>query len=292
MPDDLKGVIAEALDLAKAAPDNLQEAVFNRAFDALRGADSPPPTARQLSRSTKPATRKTPPSEAGNQPGPATPVHELFDSTQHHEVIDATSMLDRCLWVIRIAKDEYGVDGLTPPEIVNVLTEAFRIPTVRQVVTPPLKAAARYVKREQAGRGYRYRIMRGGEDYLDAGGAKADTVKSSAPKPMRQSSSARKKTATAPTTTETNKPAPKKAKSSSKRPTQGRPGPSVAIADLITEGFFSTPRDMGAIQQQLQHRRGHRYKPTDLSPALVRALRSGKLDRERNKSGRYEYRAR
>lgn len=294
MTDDLKSVIAEALDLAKEAPDNLQEAVFNRAFDALRGADSPAPAANQPSRSTKPRRQMTPPREAGNDGGSTTPVHQLFDSTQHHEVIDATSMLDRCLWVIRIAKDEYGVDGLTPPEIVDVLTEAFRIPTVRQVVTPPLKAAAKYVKREQAGRSYRFRIMRAGEDYLDGGGAEAGTAKSSAPKPAtRRRPSGRKKAAAPAKTADATKPAPKTAKSSgSARPAKGRPGPSVAIADLISEGFFSTPRDMGSIQEQLQHKRGHRYKPTDLSPALVRALRSGKLDRERNKSGRYEYRAR
>jgi hypothetical protein len=48
---------------------------------------------------------------------------------------------------------------------------------------------------------------------------------------------------------------------------------------------------MGDAQEQLRHKRGVRYTLQDLSPAFVRLLRDGRLDRDRNASGQYEYRA-
>jgi len=70
-----------------------------------------------------------------------------------------------------------------------------------------------------------------------------------------------------------------------------RRGPKTVVGELIDEGFFKEPRTIGEAQEQLRHKKGVRYTLQDLSPAFVRLLREGRLDRDRNASGQYEYRA-
>lgn len=71
---------------------------------------------------------------------------------------------------------------------------------------------------------------------------------------------------------------------------RGRPGPKAAIGQLLESGYLRSARTISQIQEELQHRRGHRYAVQELSPALVRSVRDGSLTRERNESGQYEYR--
>ena len=73
------------------------------------------------------------------------------------------------------------------------------------------------------------------------------------------------------------------------RAASGRPGPKAAVAQLISAGYFRTPRLISTVQEELRHNRGHKYTVQELSPALVRSLREGRLRRERNKHGQYEY---
>jgi hypothetical protein len=63
------------------------------------------------------------------------------------------------------------------------------------------------------------------------------------------------------------------------------------LGELIDEGFFSQARTINEAQEQLRHKRGVRFSLQELSPAFVRLLREGRLDRERNDSGQYEYRS-
>ena len=63
------------------------------------------------------------------------------------------------------------------------------------------------------------------------------------------------------------------------------------LEELIDEGFFNEPRTMAETQERLRHKKGIRYTLQDLSPTFVRLLREGRLDRDRNASGQYEYRA-
>jgi len=74
--------------------------------------------------------------------------------------------------------------------------------------------------------------------------------------------------------------------------TRGRPGPKVMLDGLIDSGFFAKAKTGAEVIEYEKKHRGHTYKPTDLSPALVRLLRDGRLEREKNKDGIYEYIAR
>lgn len=59
-----------------------------------------------------------------------------------------------------------------------------------------------------------------------------------------------------------------------------RPTPAVLLADLIDEGFFSEPRELGTIRGALQTR-GHFYPATTLSPLMLRLVRKKELRRIR-----------
>ena len=84
--------------------------------------------------------------------------------------------------------------------------------------------------------------------------------------------------------------------SSSKSETQSKPaaaragrGPSTLLDQLISEGFFATKRDIGAIIEHLREKKAHSFKPNELSGVLARFTRSDRLKRESNKDGQYEY---
>lgn len=68
-----------------------------------------------------------------------------------------------------------------------------------------------------------------------------------------------------------------------------RPGPKVVVTQLLENGFFSSPRLIMEIRDELQHQRGYKYTIQNLSPALVRLVRDESLKRKKNQSGQYEY---
>lgn len=207
--------------------------------------------------------------------------------TDHPEVAKASRALDRALYVLRIADAKYEIDGMTAPQIAKVLTEKFRHSVSRQAINQALDAAGDYVDRTSTPRGVVYRLMHPGEDYLDAGGADANGEKAANELPARRSGRRRAAPKTTTTTTaETKTVGPPTGPTTRQR--SGR-GPKPLIEELIAEGFFTEPRAIGAIQERLRHKKGVQFKPTDLSPALVRLLRQNKLDRERNESNQYEY---
>jgi len=79
-----------------------------------------------------------------------------------------------------------------------------------------------------------------------------------------------------------------KAKRKTARP-PGSPGAFATISQLLTDGFFKSPKTIGSIVEHCKTSRGHHYKASECSPALLRLLRDGKLKRQKNKEGQYEY---
>lgn len=66
-----------------------------------------------------------------------------------------------------------------------------------------------------------------------------------------------------------------------------RPGPKAMLDELIGSGFFATGKTGADIISHQRKHRGHTYKAEELSPALVRLLRDGTLERDKNKDGIY-----
>src|SRR5690242_7426604 len=128
----------EAAELAKLVPESMQAAAFDRALSLLLG-------------DTEPAAKvRTPAISARSSPSDRSPVSSLIaaiDRTVHPDVVRSPRVLERAMHVLRMAKDHHATDGLTAPEIAEVLNEKFRVTTTRQAVQGALDSAGKFVDR-------------------------------------------------------------------------------------------------------------------------------------------------
>lgn len=274
---DLKELFKQAAEIAAQVPESMQEAAFNQAIDLLTGggADSnneTPKAKRAKSRTTK-QQRPTSPKDDP----PAENLVEVIDSTQHPGVSSAKKVLDRALMVLQISLNEHGVDGLTPAEIATVLTDKFRVSTTSAAVRMAFSNATNLVNRLQRGKGFVYRIMGPGEEYLAH--FDEDEKPSSLSKAKKKSKS--------------QKPAKKKATSNAitraKSKANTKVGPKTAIGSLIDSGFFSQVKTGPEIKTHLKNKRGLNFEIDQLRVALLRLVREEKLERDENADGSYEY---
>lgn len=258
----------------------MQDAAFHRALDQILGGERLP--ARAGNRRRRPESGQK--QEQKVSEDVADRLIEAINRTAYPEVPQATKVLDRSLAVLRLAASDFDIDGLTAPAIARVLTDKFRLRTSRQAVTQALGSAHTMVDTVKRGRTTTYRIMQLGEDHLDSrdsGGEDAEVSRPTSPSQRARRRGGRSR-------------AKKKADSGSSqkqsKPTR-RKGPKTAVAELIDEDFFGEARTINQTQEQLRHKKGVRFTLQELSPAFVRLLRDGRLDRDRNASGQYEYRA-
>lgn len=70
-----------------------------------------------------------------------------------------------------------------------------------------------------------------------------------------------------------------------------RAGPKFALAQLLDSGYFASSRSLPEIQRHLRDSYGHDYGSNELSISLLRLIRDGRLSRQRNLAGQYEYQA-
>lgn len=68
-----------------------------------------------------------------------------------------------------------------------------------------------------------------------------------------------------------------------------RVGPKLALCQLLNGGYFATSRSLPEIQAHLKDSHGYDYGSNELSISLLRLTRDGRLVRERNLAGQYEY---
>jgi hypothetical protein len=68
-----------------------------------------------------------------------------------------------------------------------------------------------------------------------------------------------------------------------------RLGPKLALAQLVDSGYFASSRGLPEIQRHLRDFHGRDFGSNELSISLLRLIRDGKLSRERNLAGQYEY---
>jgi hypothetical protein len=257
----------EAANLAKLVPEAMQAAAFDRALSLLLGESSAKGTV------TRRTGQALPPADDGS----VTKLLADVDRTAHPEVTTSPRVLERAMLILRIAKDAHGIDGLTAPEIARVLTDKFRKKTSRQAVQAALDSAADFVDRIPTGGRVTYRIMHDGEVHLKSPTGKPGAAPTARTRKRKQSERAAAPGANA-------KPQRVRAR-----------GDGVSrkalIVQLINDGFFATPQVMGDICDQLSHKKGHSFQARELSATILRLLRDGVLDRDRNKDGQYAYRA-
>lgn len=276
---DLKELFKQASEIAAQVPENMQEAAFNRALDLLTHSHQDLAT-NQVEKDRKlPPKIKTLGKRENKDQNNIYSVLSSVDTTQHPGIKAATKVLDRALMVLQIARTEFHIDGLSNTDIAKVLTEKFRIRTSKNAVGMALSGATDLVNRNKQGIKYIYQIMGPGEDHLAHIG---DPSISDRPIPSKKKTtkSAKSKSSRKDATATT-----KSKKTSGAR----RVGPKKVLESLISEGYFSKPRQIAEIIEHIQYKKAVKFKATDMSPALVRLLREEKLERTKNESGSYQY---
>jgi hypothetical protein len=68
-----------------------------------------------------------------------------------------------------------------------------------------------------------------------------------------------------------------------------RVGPKQALGQLVDGGYFASTHGLPEIQRHLRDSYGHDFGSSELSISLLRLIRDGRLNRERNPSGQYKY---
>jgi len=273
--DELKALFKKAAEISKAVPESLREAAFNRAVDALLGG-------QQVSDlgSTKKIrkTVKRKPSAGPSQEGDADPLITELDRTAYPQMKTTPRVLERALILLRIAKNDFDIDGLGSSRIAKVLTDKFRYRTTYQAVQQALDAASDKVDRVSTGRKTLYRIMSPGEAYLDGGQFQTASRAHNSRKPKK---------------VKVQKASPRKANNSSKRKKQTQRTKSAAtlLKELLEEVYFSSPRRIADIRDHLEHKKGRSFKVVELSTPLLRLLRNGLMDRIKAEDGQYEYKS-
>lgn len=285
---DLKELFKQASEIAQQVPESMQEAAFNRAIDLLTGS-----TLAESESAHSPETqyrkKKRRASKQTETDGPSTSLDDLLaqiDSTQHPGVISDTKVLDRSLMILHIALQDHGYDGLTPTEIARVLTEKFRVGTTAAAVRMALGNATALVNRVKEGTGYKYRIMEPGVAHLAHLGEVGSVSPSRGKKKKRKSggkSSGKKKKVIGAA-------AKKKTRTGTGRSSkEGSVGPKAAISALLDAGYFDEAHTGPEVQAYLKSKRGFGFGIDQLRLAMLRLVREGKLERDENEDGQYEY---
>ncbi|HXQ73635.1 MAG TPA: hypothetical protein VN844_24250 [Pyrinomonadaceae bacterium] len=272
--DLLRSVFERAAEMSKAVPESLREAAFNRAVDALLG------NAKQsnLDHKNRSLSAITPAVPVKDSERDVSYLLAHIDRTAYPAVSDSNRVLDRALHVLRIANNDFGVDGLGSTDIARILTEKFRLRTTRQAVAQALDSARKFVDRSSGAGRTKYRIMAAGERYLDS-------ESSESPGPANLPRKVAKNNAKKSATKSESSP-----RTSDSKRSRSRIGPRATLNQLVADGYFNEARRISGIQTHLAETKAHTYKVTDLSPTLVRMLRDDVLVRERGEDGQYEYR--
>ncbi len=86
------------------------------------------------------------------------------------QIHNLKSKLDLSLYLLKILREKYEIDGLISSQIAKILSEKFRIKANQFNIGMILSKSLKYLERDKVmtrgGIGYKYKIMKGGEDYL------------------------------------------------------------------------------------------------------------------------------
>jgi len=148
---DLKELFKQASEIAQQVPESMQEAAFNRAIDLLTGNSEVPLNNNTsiTAKKTRKSKSSSPKKDVAENRSVKSDLIESIDSTQHPGITSEVKILERSLMVLQIARTDHGIDGLTPLEIADILTEKFRISTRNSAVSNALGMATSLVNRDR-----------------------------------------------------------------------------------------------------------------------------------------------
>jgi len=285
--DELKQLAARAAQLVGDVPEALQGVAFQKIFDALMaewvGASGNSGQTDATGNSNR--ARPSDPTTAKSQDRLSKILNEA-DRTKYPQVTIGRKALDLALLVLQLARDDFATDWLMPSEISRVLGEKFRLRATPAAIRMAISESTYVNRRRRPDGNYEYSLMQGGEAYLATAPTGAGSTSPS--KKRGRAKAPREKVEVAATLPDTGDSRKVNAVIST-RPRGVRRSPMQLVAQLISEGFFATPRMIGHVIEHLEHKKAHKLKATDLSPTLVRLIRRGDLTRAKNANGQYEY---
>ena len=276
---NLNDIFAKAAEIAQKLPENLQVAAFNRALDELLNGTVRRPSVKNRGNSQRSAKSKLGPNEIETES-----FLDDIDRTKYPDIGDTNRVADQALKVLQLVREDCDIDGLTAPQISEILVKIFRLSATSNAVRVALQRESRTVNVRSGPDGKKtFHLMAPGDDYLESLRA-GETVtqthrrKKTVKKKAKERSTGHKKTA--------NK------KQASRKVAKRRSttlGPKAAVEKLAETDFFSKSRKILEIQEELKHNKGHTFSVQELSSALVRCVRDETLSRSRGESGHYEY---
>lgn len=282
-----KDLFKRAAEIASVVPDAMQAEAFNRALERLEaetGVGAKLSGQRVADKRRAPGTgRNVDATTEQNQGGLLTLIAGI-KSPNYPDIKPAISVRERSLRVLRLAREDFSIDGLGAGDIAKVLTDKFRVTTSSQAVTRALKDRPDLTDRSKRHGIEVYRIMEPGEQFLNAPAAE-ERDKPSA----NRASKKRNRTGRRKAVKRTTKKAGRTKSAKTTKRSGNRPGPKKMLETLISDKYFDEPRTIGDMITHIGNKKAHTYKATDLSPALSRLLRDGKLDREQDDDGQFEY---
>jgi hypothetical protein len=290
-PDkELSEMFARAAEIAKLVPEAMQDAAFNRALDLLVDPSTRSKPAAQTRKRARQSTSRREKVQAGVVPDDD-PVKILMRMRRDQAPgVDLESgVLAKSLALLRVSFDELEIDGLGASQIAKVLTEKFRFRASRQAVNQALDRAGPLVDRRADTTPTKYFLMDAGVKFLDTPVDERSQTKAATKRRVAKSSKTKK---TVKTVAKKAKPAKKVAAKGSGREVKkssGPMGPKPSILYLIGSGFLSEPRTLQDMCDELDLKRGVKFKSDQISSTIVRLLRDGTLIRTRNSENQYEY---
>jgi hypothetical protein len=288
-------MMREAAELVKVLPEHLQSAAFNRVFDAMiqethpnGGARSTPPISDSDNQSPSVVSKRIDADRVGQ-------LLQQLDRTRYAEIQSGKLAVELVLRVLQAA-EQNGVEWLLPSEIARILRDKFRIRIADSSIRMALGRAGSATDRRPVGSGFEYRVMQGAERYLSEVRESSGRSPSPLPGPVRTAkrtkrASAKSSKDVSETASDDMVGAAADTQGAQKRTRKAGIRPRDAIEDLLTRGFFETSRTIRDISSYLQERRALSFASNELSPALVRMVRDGRLERASNSDGQYAYTA-
>jgi len=174
-PEKLKEITQAASAAVKDLDPDLKSLAFQTILEKLLAKEEGGPrgvTARKTKRRIQ-AKGRSGGSARGGAPSDDTTkkLLEGINRSKYPAMHNLKTTKEKSLYILQIAKDEQGVDGLTPPQISRILDQTFRVKATPQAVSMALMGELKFVDRKPAprssgGKVFSYRIMHSGEQHL------------------------------------------------------------------------------------------------------------------------------
>jgi hypothetical protein len=162
-------------DLKKIAFQTTLDKLLNQNFSPIQSPTLVTPETGQIKKVKK--TRKstiaaTASIKKADDDAVVKDIVSRINRTKYQKMTSLESALDRSLYILLAVRDDLSIDGLSPTQIANLLRDVFRIKATKNAVSMALGKDTKYTDRNpvnvNGAKGYIYKIMHDGEEYIKA----------------------------------------------------------------------------------------------------------------------------